>query len=97
LTPEDPDLRPDVPEHSYLRLKGTPEEKLAIMKARMERSDEEARARRGGRPLQPGDIGIEKSAMPSIYYLMRQKPDGSWERVPDDELPRYRDSEEERP
>jgi hypothetical protein len=78
-----------------LRLKGTPEEKLAIMKARMALAEAEATARRG-RPLQPGDIGIAKSRDPMITYLVRQKPDGSWERVPDDEIPRYDDREERR-
>jgi hypothetical protein len=46
--------------------------------------------------LQPGDIGIAKSRDPMITYLVRQKPDGSWERVPDDEIPRYDDREERR-
>jgi predicted cupin superfamily sugar epimerase len=73
----------------------TPEEFLAFHRAMRERAEDEATARRG-RPLQPGDIGISKSTMPSIYYLMRQRPDGTWERVPDDEVPRYDHSEEER-
>jgi hypothetical protein len=73
----------------------TPEEFWAFHRAMRERAEDEATARRG-RPLQPGDIGVSKGTMPSIYYLVRQRPDGTWERVPDDEAPRWGDEPEER-
>lgn len=97
MTYEDPDPRPDPKRHHSSETEGmTDEEFLAFHRAMMARANDEARARRGGRPLRDGDIGIAKSEIPSVYHLMRQKPDGSWERVPDDEVPRYDDREERR-